>query len=446
MVFSRRTLNPLWQEWGKTVRYCRDKVILIDAVSQATWTGRDLSLLVEKFLDEISVRYVGERIGFRLAGAQGIALFLALQRKSLVAVPFDGGMPKEGCWNLAGNLQISALYWDGVFHSFDSNPQKGQKWSCLKITSGITEGIPKVIECRAEHLLADGQQIIKSMSLRRKDRHLAVIPLGHSYGLGNLIVPLILQGTTLIYAEQFVPRQLIEWMDRFQVTVFPGVPALFRALAAMPGNKVPSFLRLAISAGAPLQAEVARAFFHRYQTKIHNFYGSSETGGICYDRTGSASLRGRSVGKPLVEVAVSIRRGKIVVKSAAVATRSGQWELPDKGEWNQRGELVLLGRMGHNANIGGKKVHPFEIEKVLRGMAAVSDAGVWILQSGGREYLGVAVETTLNQQEIERHLAAYLPAWKMPKCYFIAPELPRTFRGKLDASILRKHLGILSHA
>ena len=441
MVASRCPANLLWQEWEKTVRYCRNKVILIDAVSETTWTGNDLRLLIEKFLDEMPSWRVGEKIGFRLAGAQGIALFLALQRRSLMAVPFDVGMSREGCMDLAERLQIKALYWEGFFHSFDCS-KKGQKGGCVKITSGGGGGIPKAIECRVEHLLADGRQVIKSMGLRRKDRHLAAIPLGHSYGLGNLVMPLILQGTTLIFAEQFVPRQLIEWMDRFQGTVFPGVPALFRALAAMPGNKTPSSLRLVISAGAPLQADVARAFFHRYRTNIHNFYGSSETGGICYDRTGSASLDGRSVGKPLNGVTVSIRRGKIVVKSAAVATRSGQWELPDQGEWNRCGELVLLGRVARDANIGGKKVHPFEIEEVLRSMEAVSDAGVWVLQSKGREYLGAAVETALNQQEIEVLLMDRLPAWKIPKRYFIASELPRTPRGKLDAVKLRKHLEI----
>ena len=59
-----------------------------------------------------------------------------------------------------------------------------------------------------------------------------------------------------------------------------------------------------ISAGAPLSAEVAQQFYRRYGIKIHNFYGSSETGGICYDRTGNATLSGRSVGKPLSGVMV----------------------------------------------------------------------------------------------------------------------------------------------
>ena len=46
-----------------------------------------------------------------------------------------------------------------------------------------------------------------------------------------------------------------------------------------------------ISAGALLlaAAKTARAFQARFGRKIHNFYGSSETGGIAYDRTGAAT-------------------------------------------------------------------------------------------------------------------------------------------------------------
>jgi acyl-CoA synthetase (AMP-forming)/AMP-acid ligase II len=42
-----------------------------------------------------------------------------------------------------------------------------------------------------------------------------------------------------------------------------------------------------------------------------------------------------------------------------------------------------------------------------------------------------------SRSEIEKALAARLPAWKLPKTYFIARELPRTARGKLDLAALR---------
>jgi acyl-coenzyme A synthetase/AMP-(fatty) acid ligase len=275
------------------------------------------------------------------------------------------------------------------------------------------------------------------MGIRSNDRNLASIPLGHSYGLGNFMLPLILQGTPLVCATHFVPHQLIDWIRRYRITIFPSVPAIFRVLGSMPAKSRLTPLRLAISAGAPLTAEVARAFFERYHLKIHNFYGSSETGGICYDRTGAATLNGRSVGKPLRGVAVTVNRGVIEVASAAVAKRNGSWRMPDRGEWNKRGELVLFGRRGREINIGGKKVHPSEVEEALRSIPGVSDAIIWGDSNSDRIYLHAAVETRLPLVDIQRALSARLAEWKLPKHYLLVTELPRNGRGKVDMAALR---------
>jgi acyl-CoA synthetase (AMP-forming)/AMP-acid ligase II len=121
-----------------------------------------------------------------------------------------------------------------------------------------------------------------------------------------------------------------------------------------------------------------------------------------------------------------------------VATSSGRWRLNDFGEWNARGELTLLGRAGHGANIGGKKVHPLEIERVLRALPGVTDASVWLAHSNGRDLLAAAVETLQMQPQIEQALAAMVPAWKLPKLFVVMREFPRTARGKVDVAVLRE--------
>jgi acyl-coenzyme A synthetase/AMP-(fatty) acid ligase len=440
-----RRVSPegsLWAHWTGLRERLPQKIVLIDAAKEASWTVQALTEKSLRFSEFLSGYRAGERIAFRLPNGPGwFALFLALQRAGLAAVPLDGGMPVEGCLEVARRLGARSLYLDGEFHSLGkaAAPRK-KNCCCIKLTSG-TGALPKAIECRAEHLEADGRNIIASMGIRRGDLNLAVIPLGHSYGLGNLVMPLILQGTAMAAAGDYVPRQLVEWIGRYRVTVFPGVPALFRVLAALPaglGNL--DSLRTALSAGAMLAPAVAQAFFARYGIKIHNFYGSSETGGICYDRTGGASLSGRSVGKPLTGVSVTVRARRITIESPAVATHSRRWTAADGGEWNPRGELVLLGRVGAGANIGGKKVHPLEVERVLRALPGVTDAVVWRWQSQGRDLLAAGVETAQARADLERALAAHLPAWKLPKAWVVARELPRTARGKLDLAALRQRI------
>jgi acyl-CoA synthetase (AMP-forming)/AMP-acid ligase II len=77
----------------------------------------------------------------------------------------------------------------------------------------------------------------------------------------------------------------------------------------------------------------------------------------------------------------------------------------------------------------------------LRALPAVTDAVVWRCHHEGRDFLAAGVETVLSRAKLEQALAANLPAWKLPKHYFIAAELPRTARGKLDLGALRKRTG-----
>jgi len=431
----------LWKRWEKTLQKNGRRTLLIEADSGATWTGMALADEAHKLSELLPHFARGTRVAFCLPnGSRWVAFFLALQKLGLAAMPLDASLPDAACLEMAQSLGCRALYLHGKIHLFENSSRNKSDICCIKVTSGTGGGLPKIVSCRAEHLIADGTNIIRSMGIRTTDRNLAAIPLGHSYGLGNFIMPLILQGTPLVCVAGFVPRQLIDWIGLYGVTVFPSVPAIFRVLASMPIQSHLAPLRVAISAGAPLTAEVAQAFHKRYGIKIHNFYGSSETGGICYDRRGDATLKGRSVGKPLAGVTVTAARGVIQVASAAVAKRTGRWRMPDRGEWNDHGELALLGRRGRELNIGGKKVHPSEIEHALRTVTGISDALVWMTKNGDREIVQVAVETRLPLAEIQRALSAKLPEWKLPKHYVIKNELPRTARGKIDVMALRREL------
>jgi len=441
MAGKKSIEGALWRQWLAVRRRQPRKAVVIDAATGRTWSADELTGETFVFSTALENFRPGERVAFRVPnGASWFALFLALQRAGLAAIPLDNGLPEAGCRETAQRFGARALFLDGNFHALVTHARGNPGICCLKVTSG-SGALPKAVACRASHLLADGRHIISTMKIRPRDINLGVIPLGHSYGLGNLVMPLILQGTAVVCAGEYVPRQIVEWIARHRVTVFPGVPALFRVLAALPaGEGTLAPLRTAISAGAALAPTVAQAFHERFGRNIHNFYGASETGGICYDRTGAASLSGRSVGTPMDGVKVTVKARRVTVASAAVATPAGRWRVGDYGEWNARGELALLGRAGQGANIGGKKVHPLEIERVLRALHGVTDVSVWLAESDGRDSIAAAVETSRSQAHIEKSLAAQLPAWKLPRHYVVLREFPRSARGKVDMAALKARL------
>ena len=87
-------------------------------------------------------------------------------------------------------------------------------------------------------------------------------------------------------------------------TVFPTVPAYLQALLRMSQPPPwPASLRLCLTAGAPLPPATAAQFREFSGRPVHVFYGASECGGICYDRSGDAGERG-TVGTPVEGVSI----------------------------------------------------------------------------------------------------------------------------------------------
>ncbi|MDD5261850.1 MAG: fatty acid--CoA ligase family protein [Methylacidiphilales bacterium] len=427
----------LWQCWLKTVSRMREKPALIHAPDGEILSFAQLHENAELLAERLrSAR--GTCMAFALPNSfHWIELFLAAQKSGVTALALDASTPGRTHAGLAGKLGASFLWKQDRLTRLKTARTKTHA-AYYKLTSGST-GLPKVIPCSATNLEADATQVVRTMKIRPADRNLGLIPFGHSYGLGNLVLPLIVQGTPIVLAESYLPGQIPDWIHKHQITVFPSVPAVFRILSQLPGKHSLPPLRSAISAGAPLSPETAKAFQHRFKLKLHNFYGSSETGGICYDSFGSASLTGRSVGKPLAGVKIKIlKNGQLQISSRAVATPSHKFTVQDLGKWNRRGEIVLSGRLQKAANIGGKKIQPGEIESILRSMPGVRDAWATVLHSGGRDYLAAAAETTKSKRAIHALLVRQLPAWKLPKRLAVLPAFPRNARGKIDATQLLK--------
>jgi acyl-coenzyme A synthetase/AMP-(fatty) acid ligase len=207
-------------------------------------------------------------------------------------------------------------------------------------------------------------------------------------------------------------------------------------------------LRLGISAGAPLMPETAREFNTRFGVRLHNFYGSSETGGIAYDRSGRATLNG-GVGRAMRGVSLeSLRNLRLEVTSAAVFTHRnprrqrgmGAWIMADAVAMNSAGELTLQGRRGQTVKIAGRRVSLSEVAQRLHAIAGVDE--VWVGTSTGSEpVLSAVVATKLTATELRTALHADTAAWKIPKKWVVVPALPMTTRGKTDTRALQTLIG-----
>jgi long-chain acyl-CoA synthetase len=392
------------------------------------------------------------------------ALLLACRALDAAMMPLDPGSPPAAIDALAARFGAAALVTPSGVHPIAGAARSHSGAAVLKLTSGST-GSPKATHTTEAQLVADCTHIIAAMGIRPDDVQIAAIPVSHSYGLGNLLLPLLLQGTACVMRESFVPQLVPADARRFGARVFPAVPFMLQYfLDHPPRDGWPPTLSSVISAGAPMPPDNIRAFRACFGVTIHAFYGSSETGGITFDAEDEIGDSG-TVGRPLPGVRVAVtedsRAGRILVRSAAVSSGyadgadddfvDGGFLTGDYGEWDVCGRLRLRGRVSSFVNVAGRKVQPDEVEEVLRAMPGIADARVVGAPDGHRgEQIvaclvadaGMPPITTLG---VRRFCAERLAPHKIPRAIVFVDAMPLTARGKIDRAALdalvRAHLG-----
>ena len=441
--------RALLHAWQRTVRRRRDDRAVTQAADGRSATFGELEANATAWLPHHAPdrrALAGRAVVF--AVPNGLAwweIFLGLLHAGAVAVPLDAAEPAAAQRQTAEALR-AGFWWDGarLVPLPHARRFRDPAVGLIKLTSGTT-GRPRPLVFTGEQILADSRQVTATMGIGPRDLNYALIPFGHSYGLGNLTGPLLAHGVPLVCGAAALPQAIAADFARWRPTVFPGVPAIWRALAA--SDVALDSLRLGISAGAPLPVETARDFAAKFGRSLHNFYGSSETGGIAFDPTGQATIAG-GVGRALRHVTVRGLCGeRLLVRSPAVFTqgnrrrsgRLGACLMVDRVTLGKNGDITLLGRRGQTVKVAGRRVNLAEIAARLRRLAGVRE--VWVGVSPTNDaVLGAAIVATAPVAELRAALQADTPVWKIPKKWVVLPALPLTARGKVDPRALQKIL------
>jgi acyl-CoA synthetase (AMP-forming)/AMP-acid ligase II len=249
----------------------------------------------------------------------------------------------------------------------------------------------------------------------------------------------------LIVLPNPLPETLRRAAARCPAGTLPGVPALWRAWHA--AGAIPPGVPLAISAGAPLAAALEQSVFADTGVKIHNFYGSSECGGIAYDRSDRPRQEDADAGTPLDQVAVWLGPDDcLCVESGAVGETywpapsdtlaRGRFQTGDVAELRD-GRVWLRGRLHDTINVAGRKAFPATIERALQQHPAVRDCLVFGVPTGevSRGELVVACfscRSSVTPAGLRDFLAGRLPAWQVPREWWQVESLETNARGKLS--------------
>jgi long-chain acyl-CoA synthetase len=334
-------------------------------------------------------------------------------------------------------------------------------------TSGTT-GTPKgaVLSHITLHMNADIPA--RLFAFDDADTVVVALPLFHVFALSSIMNTCVLLGGTMSLVPRFAPRAVLELIARDRATIFMGVPTMYIALLQTPGDDLDSSsLRIAISGGAPLPAEVIDAFERRFDLAILEGYGLSETASTTTFNISAAERKIYSVGKPIWGVGVQIwdadsrplpagagHVGEIVVRGPNVMTgyhenpeatakafAGGWFHTGDLGYLDEDGFLFIVDRIKDLIIRGGYNVYPREVEEVLYAHPAVAEVaviGVPHAKLGEDVHAIVAVKP--GQQVTEAELIEFVKervaAYKYPRTIEFRDTLPKNATGK----ILKKEL------
>ena len=408
--------NPLYSQWLTVAKARGQKLALRELASGREWSFADLHELAKTAPPSPPLLHSTTR------GLNFVLDVLRSWRDGTVLLPDDGS-------GMAPPPQAAL----------------GRDLCHLKITSG-SGGVRRCVMFRAEQLAADAAHIVATMGLREDWPNLGVISMAHSYGFSNLVLPLLLYGVPLWMLENPLPETLRRVLHPGHPLTLPAVPALWQAWERVGMDLAP--IRLAISAGAPLDLALETAVFNRSGVKIHNFYGSSECGGIAYDGTASPRTQATLAGTPMLGVSVSVdpASGCLRITSPAVADgylhadppadaaaspAGGTWLSQDVARLDEQQAVHLLGRAGDFISVAGHKIAPAVIEELLQRVAGVHCCVVFGVPSPHAiraEDVGACVNRALGER----------PSIYQPRHWWRCDELHPDARGKVSRSHWRR--------
>jgi long-chain acyl-CoA synthetase len=335
--------------------------------------------------------------------------------------------------------------------------------AALLYTSGTT-GRPKAVALSEENILANIDGLKQATGYDEAQVMLAVLPLFHAYGLTVTTLLPLTTGAQVVVPERFVPRQILQLIDKYRVSCLIAVPGQYRVLIKDPTPIDSSSLWLCIAGAERLPESVAHEFQRRFNYPLIQGYGTTELSPVVAFSPPDDNCPG-SVGRPLPNINLTIRGekdeilstgeiGEVCVSGPSVmlgylgdpeATaqkiRNGVLHTSDKGYLDAKGFLFLLGRADDLVKVSGEKVYPSEVENALESIDGVDEAAVIAFpdeKHGARLHAFVQLYpgAELTDTALRAACREMLENYKIPRGFTFIPQMPRTLTGKTDKRAL----------
>ena len=350
----------------------------------------------------------------------------------------------------------------------ESRRYKATEVSLINSTTGST-GPPKFAEYTAAARLLYGRSYVDVLELTEQDVLAALSPAA-----GGPNIPVYFAapriGAKTVFLKHFEPRAAFELIQQERVTLACVVPAQLAMMANYPHRDRHdlSSVRFWLSVGAPLAPNLAREAEDKLGGIVLNTYGAVDWGGVVFTSPlDPPEARYFTVGRPRVgtEVRLVDEEGRLAAPgqvgelqgrgpscssgyygdpeaTGKTWTPDGWLQLGDLGQWDERGNLIILGRKDELIIRGGQNIQPGEIEDHLLAHPKVRQVAVVgmpdpIMGQRVCAYVVPRTEGGIRLEEIVSFLRSKkLAPYKLPERLEVLNTFPMVSDTKVNKRIL----------
>jgi long-chain acyl-CoA synthetase len=343
--------------------------------------------------------------------------------------------------------------------------------------TGGTTGKPKGVMLTHHNLMSaqiSGQAAFPNFD-PGKEVILAFLPFFHIYGQVVIMLNSMIQGNLLVLFTSADTEAILAAMERYQATVFYGVPTLYEYLKDHKDTDKANWrrLKLVLSGSDTLRESTMQGWARRTGSQIIEGYGMSETAAsghlnpIHRPKAGSfgcpvPGMHAAVIDAQTLEFVAAGTTGELVLSSPSVM--QGYWNRPEENErsfieragrrWMRTGDLVRMDDEGYFhyydrskdlIKYKGHSVFAKDVEDVLYGHPQIKAAGVVGVPDAavGQRIKAIVVlqadaRGKVSEDEVKAFCRERLAEYKVPQVVEFRGELPKTDVGKVSRRELRE--------
>ncbi len=438
----------------------------------------------------------GERVGILSRNSiASVAVYFAISRAGGVVVPLNYTLDPLDILERTRDCAISAIYVGKglelkarkvidktrstrfVIEEIKEEKGLGAKkfpivlendLASIVYTSGTTRR-PLGVMLSHKNLISNTKSIVEYMNLKAKDRICCVLPFYYIYGLSLLLSHFLVGGAVIIDNRFMYPEAVLDAIDEYKATGFAGVSSHYAILLYKSNfaKRALRSLKYFMQAGDSMPQNITLKLITIFPNKkLYVMYGQTEASPrLTFLNPDLVKTKPNSIGRAIPGVRVKLinekgkscrayEEGEITARGDNImleywnnhretkkVLKDGWLYTGDIAYKDKDGDLFIVGRKKNLMKIGGHRINPLEIERLIMEHGSVMEAAVVsvkdpLLGEKTRLFASSMPGKKIDKEDIMKFCKRRLPSYKVPREVVIVDSLPKNSLGKIDREAL----------